>query len=310
MPSNSVFLREQLDFVMNEVVKQDFADLQMASGALVPITNQIDYRAETFSYTLFTSVGEAKILSNGAQDVPLISAYVQKKMGIIRTLVDGYEITLEDLEAAQFANMNISAEMGIVARRVIEEGIDRIGYMGASENGLLGITTLPNVTRETAPNNGNINGGTNSTRWIHKTSEQIYLELVDFLTRMRQATKGIEQPDTILMPQEQYDRLAAIVYPANTDNTLLNFFLTTQRASATGIKNIVPVQMLSGLGTGGADLMIGYKRDQSKLRYEIPLDFEQRPPQEVTFSTRVVCRSRLSGLINLKPMSIRYYEGI
>lgn len=307
---NSIFLKNQLEYVLNEVVRQDFPDLQVASGALIPITNQIDYRAETFSYSLLTAVGEAKILSNGAADVPLVNAYVQKKMGIVRTLVDGYEITLEDLEAAQFANMNISAELGITARRVIEEGIDRIGYMGASENGLLGLTTLPNVTRETAPNNGNVNGGTNSTRWIHKTPEQIYLELVDFLTRMRQATKGIEQPDTLIIPQEQYDRMAAIVYPANTDNTLLNFFLTTQRASATGIKDIMPVQMLSGLGTGGVDLMIAYQRNPSKLKYEIPLDFEQRPPQEITFSTRVVCRSRIAGVINLKPMSVRYYEGI
>jgi hypothetical protein len=310
MPANSIFLKEQLDYIFNEVVRQDFPDLQMASGALIPITNQVDYRAETFSYSLFSAVGEAKILANASTDVPLVNAYVQKKMGIIRTLVDGYEISLEDLEAAQFAGMNISAEMGIVARRVIEEGIDKIGYAGAAENSLLGLTTLPNVIRETSPNNGNTNGGTNSTRWIHKTPEQIYLELVDFLTRMRQATRGIEQPDVLLMPQEQYDRIAAIVYPANTDNTLLNFFLTTQRASATGIKEIVPVQMLAGLGTGGSDLMIGYQRNPSKIRYEIPLDFEQRPPEQVVFSTRVVCRSRVAGIVNLKPMSIRFYEGI
>lgn len=310
MPQNSIFLENQLEHLRNEVIKQDFPDLQMSSGALVPITNNVDYRAEVFPFTLFTAVGEAKILANGGTDVPLINAYVQKKMGIIRTLVDGYEITLEDLEAAEFAGMNISSEMAIMARRVIEEGIDRIGYMGAPENGLLGITTLPNVVRETAPNNGNANGGTNSTLWEHKTPEQIYLELVDFLTRMRQATKGIEQPDTLLLPQAQYDRIAAVVYPANTDNTLLNFFLTTQRASATGVKNIVPVQMLEGLGTGGADMMIAYKRDPQKLRYEIPLDFEQRPPEMVSFSTRVVCRSRLAGLINLKPMSVRFYEGI
>lgn len=310
MPANSIFLREQLDYVMNEVVRQEFPDLMLANGMLVPITNQVDYRAETFSYTLMTAVGEAKILSNGAQDVPLVNNYVQKKMGIVRTLVDGYEITLEDLEAAQFANMNISAELGITARRVIEEGLDRIGYFGAAENGLLGLFNLPNVTRETAPNNGNSNGGTNSTRWIHKTAEQLYLEITSFLTRMRQATKSIEKPEIVLIPQAQFDRISELVFPANTDKTLLNFILETQRANPSGIKEILPCEMLAGAGTGGSDLMIAYQKSPQKIRYEIPLDFEQRPPQEVTFSTRVVCRARTGGIIPLKFMAIRYYESI
>jgi hypothetical protein len=295
---------------MNLVVKEEFPELMMSNGMLVPITNQVDYRAESFSYSLYTSVGEAKILSNGAQDVPLVNAYVQKKMGIIRTLVDGYEITLEDLEAAQFANMNISGELALTARRVIEEGLDRLGYVGATENGLLGLFNLPNVTRESAPNNGNSNGGTNSTRWIHKTADQIYLEITSFLTRMRQATRSIEKPEILLVPQAQFDRISELVFPANTDNTLLKFILETQRANPSGIKEIVPCEMLAGAGTGGSDMMIAYQKNSSKLRYEIPLDFEQRPPQEVTFSNRVVCRARTAGIIPLKFMSVRYYESI
>lgn len=310
MPSNSIFLKEQLDYIMNEVVRQEFVDLMMSNGMLVPITNQVDYRAETFSYTLMTAVGEAKILSNGAQDVPLVNNYVQKKMGIVRTLVDGYEITLEDLEAAQFANMNISAELAITARRVIEEGLDRIGYFGAADNGLLGLFNLPNVVRETAPNNGNSNGGTNSTRWIHKSAEQLFREISTFLTRMRQATKSIEKPEILLIPQAEYDLISELVYPANTDRTLLNFILETQRANPSGLKEILPCEMLAGAGTGGSNLMIAYQKNPRKLRYEIPLDFEQRPPQEVTFSSRIVCRSRTAGLIPMKFMSIRYYEGI
>lgn len=307
---NSIFLKSQLEQIMNLVVREEFPDLMMSNGMLVPITNNVDYRAETFSYTLMTAVGEAKILSNGGNDVPLVNAYVQKKMGLIRTLVDGYEITLEDLEAAQFANMNISAELGITARRVIEEGLDRLGYLGATENGLLGLFNLPNVTRETAPNNGNINGGTNSTRWANKDANQIYLEITSFLTRTRQATRSIEKPEILLVPQVQFDRISELVFPSNTDNTLLKFILDTQRANPSGIKEILPCEMLAGAGTGGSDMMIAYQKNPSKLRYEIPLDFEQRPPQEVVFSTRVVCRARTGGLINLKPMSIRYYEGI
>jgi hypothetical protein len=310
MPVNSIFFKEQLDYVMNMVVREEFPELAMSNGMLVPITNQVDYRAETFSYTLMTAVGEAKILSNGGTDVPLVNNYVQKKMGIIRTLVDGYEITLEDLEAAQYAGVNISAELAITARRVIEEGLDRLGYLGASENGLLGLFTLPNVTRETAPNNGNVNGGTNSTRWINKTGEQIYGEITSFLTRMRQATRSIEKPEILMIPQAQYDRISELVFPANTDQTLLKFILETQRANPSGIKDIVPVEMLAGAGTGGTDLMIAYQKNASKIRYEIPLDFEQRPPQEVGFSNRVVCRARTGGIIPLKFMSVRYYEGI
>lgn len=310
MPQNGLFLREQLEIISNEVIRQEFPELLIASGAILPVTNQLDYRAETFSWRYMTAVGEAKILSNGGQDVPLVSAYVQKKMGVIRTLVDGYEITLEDLEAAQFAGMNISAEMAIVARTVMEETIDRLGYTGSTEDNLLGFLNLPNVVNDTVLNDGNQNGGTNSTRWVHKTADQIYRDITQFLTRARQATRSIEKPKVLLIPQAQFDRISELVFPANTDRTLLSFILDTQRATPSGIQDIVPVEQLAGAGVGGSDVMIAYQKDPRKIRFEVPLDFEQRPPETITFSTRIVCRSRLAGVILMKPMSVRTATGI
>lgn len=312
MPVSALFLREQLEHVQSVVVEQDFPERLVSSGELVPVSTELPAGAETYSYKIMTAVGEAAILANGADDIPIVSAFTEKRTGEIKTIVDGYEYTIEDLEAAQFSGMNLDTSMGVIAREIIEAKLDALGYDGDSSHNLLGLLNHPNVPSGTVAADGNQNGGTNSTRWIHKTAAQIYRDLSAFGRSPRVATNGVEFFDTIALPEEEYELISETPYPETsaTNETILSFYLKTQAANPKGVRRVISVPYLAGKGAGGTDLMIGLRKMESKIKYHLPLDFTQEPVQVRNLSYRVPCRARTGGMQLVKPLSMGYRSGI
>jgi hypothetical protein len=308
MAVNSLFLRQQLEYVQNTVIEQDFPERLVTSGELIPVSTELPAGAETYSYKIMTAVGEAAILANGADDIPVVSAFAEKRVGEIKTVVDAYEYTTEDIESAQFANMNLDTTLATIAREIIEEKLDILGYDGDSNFNLLGLLNHPNVPSGTVA----ADGTGSSTTWATKTAAQIYRDLSAFGKSPRVATNGVEFFDTICMPESQYDLIAETPYPdtSTTNETILSFYLKTQKANPKGVKRIMAVPYLAGKGSGGTDLMVGLRKLESKIKYHLPLDFVQEAVQMVNFSYRVPCRARTGGLCLVKPMSMGYRSGI
>ena len=312
MPVNALFLRQQLEQVQNLVIEQDFPERIAISGDWIPVSNELNPGAETYSYKIMTAVGEAAILANGSDDIPIVSAYMEKRVGEIKTIVNGYNYTVEDVEAAQFAQMNLDSTLAVNAREIMEAKADQLAFDGDSAYNLLGILNQPNVPTGTVPADGNQNGGVNSTLWMNKLSSQIYRDLSNFARSPRTATNGVEFFDTISVPEDQYNILAETPYPdANAGNsTILSFYLATQKANPKGVRRVLSVPYLVGKGTGGTGLMVGTRKSESKLKLHIPLDFTQQPVQVINFEYRVPCRMRTGGIQLVKPLSMSYRAGI
>lgn len=312
MPADTLFLQQQLEYVQNTVVKQDFPEMLMASGTAIDISKEIPVGAETYSYQILTFVGEALILANGADDIPMINAYAEKRIGEIKTLVDGYSYTVEDIEHAQFAGINLNAQFAIGAREILERKFDILGYTGDSRYNLLGFVNHPNVPSSTVTNDGNQNGGSNSTRWRHKTADQIYRDLSNFATSMRIATNGAYSMEAIALPEEEFGIINNTPYPANSSagKTILSFFLETQRQTPAGVQSVYPMAYLAGQGAGGTDMMVGYQKRADRLVLHMPLDFTQQPVQMTNLSYKVPCRMKTGGVQVTKPLSMRYAIGI
>ncbi|BAQ65528.1 hypothetical protein GM3709_2293 [Geminocystis sp. NIES-3709] len=280
----------------------------MSSGSAINISTDVPSGAETYSYRILTFLGEAAILANGGNDIPMINAYAEKRTGYVRTVVDGYEYGIEDLESAEYAGMNIDSSMAIGAREVIERKVDLLAYNGDSNFNLLGFLNYPNVPFYTIPNDGT----GSSTTFATKTPEQIYRDLREFVSATRIATAGVETPEILALPIDQFDRVMQTPYPTNSASgeTIGSFFLKTQRMTPGGIQAMIPMAYLEGRGTGGLDMMVAYRKRLDKLKLHIPLDFEQMPVQQKDLDFRVVCRMRTGGVQINKPLALRYAEGI
>jgi hypothetical protein len=309
MPVNSAFLHDQLQYVQNAVVEQDFPDKLMGSGALVDISTEIPVGADTYTYKILTYLGEAAILGNGANDIPMVNAYVEKRVGQVRTIADKYEVTVEDLEHSQMAGMNIDTSMGIGAREIIETKFDLLGYDGDPNYNLLGVITLPNIPEYTVANDGT--GST--TEFANKTPAQIYRDLSEFISETKIASKYVFNPQWLWLPPAQYELVMTTPYSDNNtaSDTIGSLLMKTQADMLNGIQGILPVPYLEGKGTGGTDLMLTHIKRPDLIQFHMPLGFEQRPrSQEMDLAFEVVCRLKTGGVENKKPLSLRKAEGI
>ncbi len=312
MPVSTMWLRKELEYVQQQAVEQEFPERMIVNGNWIAISDEIPAGAETYSYKIMTAVGEAAILANGGDDIPMVNVYAEKRVGEIRTIVDGYRYTVEDLEAAQFAGTSLDASMALYAREIIEYKLDILGYEGSTEFNLLGLLNHPNVPSGTVAADGNQNGGSNSTRWIHKTAEQIYRDLTAFGRSPRVATNGVEFFDTIAMTEDAYNIIAETPYPSASaaSETILSFYLRTQSVNPKGVKRIVSAPYLAGKGTGGTGMLVGTRKLPQKLKYHLVMDFTQEAPQQDNFAIKVPCRARTGGVQLSKPLSVGYRDGI
>lgn len=304
--TNTLFLREQLTYIQNALVKQDFPERMIANGTLLPISREVPFGAEAYRYKLFTAVGSAKILATGAEDLPEVNAFVETRVGFVRTIANQFHITDDELEQAQHAGVNIGSEMAIAAMDVMMAEVDQLGYLGDSTHQLLGLLDHPNVPSTTALNDGTAS----ATTWASKTAAQIYRDMRNFVTSVRNATNMVESPDTMLLPVEQFDLIAQEPFPSGTDSTILSFFLSNQAKYPGGVRQVLPVPFINGRGTSGADVAILLSRREDKIKYHIPRDFYMLPENRVGLKYIYPCKMRVGGVQVNKPLSMAYLQGI
>lgn len=304
--SLTLFERNALEHIQNLVVEQDFPERMMASGRLVPIDSSLPAWVESYVYKILTKVGSAKILANGANDLPEVSAYLEERTGYIRTIANQYSYTYQEMEQARTANVPLDSTLAITAREVMEQELDNVAWNGASEHNLQGFISHPNVPSYTIPNDGT---GT-STLWSTKTAAQIYRDLTNFAKETRTATKYVEMPEIILISSEHFDTLVETEYPVQTGKTILSFFLENQRQFSGGVRQVIPVPYLSGKGAGTTGMMISFRPRADKIRFHVPQDFMSLPPERKGLDYLTPNMMRTGGIQLLKPFSMRYAEGL
>jgi len=127
-------------------------------------------------------------------------------------------------------------------------------------------------------------------------------------------TKGIEIPDTIIMPIGQYSLLNSTYRSEYSDLTLMAAFLKNRPyitkvdwvADLAGVSP-VPSTLVPGSST---DVMVIYKRDDEHLTLEIPQPFEQLDIERRGLEYVTPCHARCAGVIVYYPLSVSIVEGI
>ena len=201
-----------------------------------------------------------------------------------------------------FANVNLPIRLAEAARRANDQKVNELAFFGDSSNGMTGLLNNPAIPSAPVPNDGV--GGT--TEWINKTPEQILRDLNLIANSIVTNTNGVEMPDTLLLPVEQYSLIASTPRSTNSDTTILEYF----KVNNPYIENVYAIPQLAGAGPGGADIMIAYEYNSNKFAMEIPMAFTQYPPQERNLEFVIPCESRFGGVTVFFPLSLNIGEGI
>lgn len=293
MDDAGLFLERQLEFIRPQVFETQYADIKYAS--VLPVTSEAGPGAQTFTYRIMNSTGEFKLIADAADDLPRADVSQIEKSINIRSFGGSFGYTVQELRAAQMANVALEQRRATAVRRAYEEKVENVAFFGESAVGLSGF--FNNATVDVVA----------ADKWFTSTTTaQEMLELLNYgVTAIINASKMKEQPDTILMAWEDYREISTRRNSDSSDVTVLEYFLRTNPY----IRNIEPINQLDADNSVlNTNRMVVYKRDPEKLQLHIPQPLELFPPQQRGLEFIVPAHARVGGVAIYYPKSVIYVQ--
>lgn len=298
----SLFLARELTYIRTQVLQ--VAKAPMNAFRIFPVQTEVPAGAATAMQRVYDQTGMAKIISNYADDLPRADVVGQEIPTKVLTLGDSYGYNVVEIEHAQFSGVNLEMYKAQAVRRAMDIKINQLAWFGDADAGVTGFINNPNLTAVTLAADGNENGGTNSTQFIHKTADQIIRDITQLISAINVATNNVENPNMVLLPTQAFDHVVMTPRSQYSDLTILEFL----RRSHPDVR-FEKVGELDGAGTNGADLMIAGRFDPDVVRLEIPERFRQLPVEKRNLEYVVDCICRFVGVTITIPMAFSKASG-
>ncbi len=294
MDEAGLFLERQLEFIRPQVFETAYADIKYPT--ILPVTSEAGNAAQTYTYRIMDATGEFKLIADAADDLPRSDISQVEKSIVIRSFGGSFGYTVQELRAAQMANVALEQRRASAVRRAYEEKVEQVAMFGEASANLAGF--FNNATVDVIA----------ADKWFTDsgTTSQDMLDLLNYgADAMVNATQMKEQPDTLLLPYGDYAVISKRRNSDSSDSTVLEYFLRTNPY----ITNVAPILQLdktkSGLNT---NRMVVYKRDPQKLELHIPQPLELFPPQQRGLEFIVPAHARVGGVALYYPKSVIYVQ--
>ena len=294
MDEAGLFLERQLEHIRPQVFETVYADIKYPT--ILPVTSEAGNAAQTFTYRIMDSTGDFKLIADAADDLPRADISQTEKSIVIRSFGGSFGYTVQELRAAQMANIALEQRRAAAVRRAYEEKVEEVAMFGESAANLAGFFNNSTVDVLQAD------------KWFTDsgTTSQEMLELLNYgVTAIVNSTNMKEQPDTILISYEDFRIISTQRNSDSSDVTVLEYFLRTNPF----IRNIEPILQLdkdkSSLQT---NRMVVYRRDPEKVQLHIPQPLELFPPQQRGLGFIVPAHARVGGVALYFPKSVIYVQ--
>ena len=294
MDEAGLFLERQLEFIRPQVFEVQYADIKYPT--ILPVTSEAGPGAQTFTYRVMDATGEFKLIADAADDLPRADISQVEKSINIRSFGGSFGYTVQELRAAQMANIALEQRRASAVRRAYEEKVEEVAMFGESSVGLQGF--FNNATVDVVA----------ADKWFTDsgTTAQEMLDLLNYgVTAIINGSNMKEQPDTILMAWEDYNTISTRRNSDSSDVTVMEYFLRTNPY----IRNIEPINQLDAdKSTLSKNRMVFYKRDPQKVQLHIPQPLELFPPQQRGLEFIVPAHARVGGVALYYPKSVLYLQ--
>lgn len=292
--NESIFFARELEQVKSRTYDKKFPEL--TATKVIPVSSEVNPGAESITYGQYEETGIADIISNYSDDLPRADAKGEQVTSPVKSLGAAYGYSVQDVRAARMAGKPLEQRKANAARMAIDQKVNKLAYFGDTAHKLVGLFNHPNVTVYTLP----ADGTGSATTFASKTPDIVLRDLNGMVNKIIDLTQGVESPDTLLLPPAVYGDLSTRARSANSDTTILEFFIK----NSPYVKTVMPIPETKGAGTAGADLCMMLRRDPDKLTLELPQPFEQFPPQTKGLEFEIPCHCRYGGVIVYYPLSM------
>ncbi|CAK0776439.1 conserved hypothetical protein [Gammaproteobacteria bacterium] len=296
MDTAGLFLQRQLEFIRPQVFEIQYADIKYST--ILPVTSEAGPGAQTFTYRIMDSTGEFRLLADAASDLPRADISQVEKSINIRSFGGSFGYTVQELRAAQMANIALEQRRAAAVRRAYEEKVESVALFGESTVALAGFFNNSAVDIVAAD------------KWFTTAAitAQEMIELLNYgVSAIINGSKMKEQPDTILLGYEDYNKVSTTRNSDSSDVTVLEYFLRTNPY----IRNVEPINQLTKGNNGGklnTSRMVVYKRDPEKVQLHIPQPLELFPAQQRGLEFIVPAHARVGGVALYYPKSVIYVQ--
>ncbi len=302
--NETAFVARELEHVDTEVYKQIYAGLIMRT--LLPTKQGIPDWARVYTWKEMNEVGQAKIVANAADDIPLSDVSAVERSKTIKTIAGGYHYDWEELRAAAATGMRLDTERAAVARFAIESEVDEILAYGNTTYGLEGLFTIASGTTAFTPGT-KANGGTawGSLEAPNANGMEVANDLMAIVSNLHEVSHGRFAKFDITLPIAQYTYASQVRVSAFSETTALDF----ARSKCPFIGNITPVWRLKASLSGGRlarDTIAAYPKDPAIVCGLVPMEYTPLPVQQKNLAWVVPAVSKCGGALARYPFLVSY----
>lgn len=294
----SAFFKRQLEYVKARTYDIKYKDLK--ATLFIPVSSEAPSGATEITYRQYTKYGLAKIIADYAHDFPRVELLGEEFSVKIKDLGASYDYNIKEIRKAMLAGVDITSKKAAIARRAIEELINKLAWFGDTTHNVQGLLNYPGITEFTIPATGT--GA--SKLWSTKTPDQILVDLNGIRDAITVPTAGKEMPTRLLLPLAKLNLLKNTRVGSTSDKTIYQFWTENNPGIA-----LDWLQELEGYGAGGTDRMIAYPQDDMHLTLEIPVLFEQLEEQHEGMTYVIPVHAECAGVIVYYPQSVAFADG-
>jgi hypothetical protein len=289
-----LFLSRQLEYIRPQVFEVEYADIKYPT--ILPVTAEAGPGSQTFTYRIMDATGDFKLISDAADDLPRADVSQTEKSINIRSFGGSFGYNVQELRAAQMANVSLEQRRATAVRRAYEEKVESVAMFGEGSVSLAGF--FNNATVDVISAN----------KWfstLSVTAQEMLEILNQGVSAIISGSNMKEQPDTILMSYEDYNIVSTTRNSDSSDVTVLEYFLRTNPF----IRNVEPINQLAAANSSLAkNRLVVYKRDPQKVQLHIPQPLELFPPQQRGLEFIVPAHARVGGVALYYPKSVKYVQ--
>ena len=289
-----LFLDRQLEYIRPQIFEVEYADIKYST--ILPVTSEAGPGAQTFTYRIMNATGDFKLISDAADDLPRADVSQTEKSINIRSFGGSFGYTVQELRAAQMANVALENRRAAAVRRAYEEKVESVAMFGEASVGLSGFFNNSTVDVVSA------------NKWFSTSgvsAEEMLSILNKGVSAIISGSKMKEQPDTILIAYEDYNTISTTRNSDSSDVTVLEYFLRTNPY----IRNVEPVNQLDADNSSlTRNRLVVYKRDPQKVQLHIPQPLELFPPKQRGLEFVVPAHARVGGVALYYPKSVIYVQ--
>jgi hypothetical protein len=295
-----------------EAIEADYPENMFR--AVAPLQQGINEGADYFTWDEYSTVGMAKIIANGSDDIPNVASYITTNNGKVESYAIAYSYTDQDVRRAAFARTTgrqaivLSPDKAIEARAVAERTKDRDAALGDTLHSIPGFFRSANVALQISPAPGT--GTIRSWRGGDKVGREVLAEMRKAMYAVATTSKGSQRANTCVMGIEMAEYLASMPLVGTTENqtTVLAEFMRSQREMGRPVTLIAWNRASKADVAGTGDRVCFYNRDASVLGLVEPMVFRASPPERRGLSTYVANETRFGGIFWKKPLGGVYVD--